>query len=92
MQTRRIAGQALRAAPLAALAFTTDAPAALFDLASLTASPFETWTLFAIAITLVIVLLLWYAVDERPELDRPQPGSAGDTLPDREHPHERRAA
>jgi len=47
-----------------ALSPALDAHAGLVDLAALVGSPLSAYTVFAIAIAIVIVLLLWYAVDD----------------------------
>jgi hypothetical protein len=64
--SRVIAGILAAPAALARDAHAAFAP----DLATLTSSPWGAWSVFAIAITLVIVLLLWYAVDDD-ALDEP---------------------
>ena len=77
-----------QAASAAAAAFAAKAHAAFApDLAALASSPWGAWSAFAIAISLVIVLLLWYAVDDdalnarEPHADDFPPG--GRRRPDR---------
>ena len=43
---------------------------AMVDIAALAGSPLETYGAFAIAIAVIIVLLLWYAVDDGAPDDR----------------------
>lgn len=83
-----------RAVPLAALAVATDAAAALFDFDTLAGSPLSgAWGAFVIAVTVVIVLLLWHAIDdERPESRSPQRGRAGNLRGHGERVRDRRAA
>jgi hypothetical protein len=64
---------ARRALAAFALSGAAQADAALLDLESLTMSASDAWGGFALAITLVIVLLLWHVVDEeQPDVRSPR--------------------
>jgi hypothetical protein len=80
---------ALRLAAFAAGAPALDAAAATFDLQSLTVSTGSAWGAFAIAIAIVIVALLWHAVDEGDSDDGRQ-GRRHADAPGRAHPGKHR--
>lgn len=61
------------------------------DLAALVSSPFGAYGIFAIAVSVVIVLLLWYAVDDRGNEHR-NAGERRAELQDRQRASDRRAA
>ena len=70
----------------------TPASAAIPDVAALVTSPWGAWTAFALAITLVIVLLLWYVVADEPAETQRRPDAARRHLPSRQGDAKRRRA
>lgn len=70
-RTRWHRGLAATASAFAAAVPALDAHAAFPDLAALAGSTDSAYGVFAIAIAVVIVLLLWYAVDDGAPDERP---------------------